>query len=103
MVYWNHPYESGAQPLKVNLIIYENDVLQVVGEDIPNNDDNIQVTGSSFFLWVIDNYCSMADMVQTIMTQVEQIDYKYDHRDNLEQEKNAADEGIGQDICKAKE
>jgi hypothetical protein len=28
-VYWNHPFESGAQPLKVNLIIYENDILQV--------------------------------------------------------------------------
>ena len=29
VVYWNHPHEAGAQPLKVNLIIYENDVMQV--------------------------------------------------------------------------
>ena len=40
VVYWNHPYESGAQPLKVNLIIYENDVLQVVSKDVLKNDEN---------------------------------------------------------------
>ena len=29
VVYWKHTNESGVQPLKVNLIVYENDVLQV--------------------------------------------------------------------------
>ena len=29
VVYWKHTNEAGVQPLKVNLIIYDNDVLQV--------------------------------------------------------------------------
>lgn len=29
VVYWNHNWESGAQQLKVNLIVYDNDVMQV--------------------------------------------------------------------------
>ena len=29
VVYWKHTNESGVQPLKVNLIVYDNDVLQV--------------------------------------------------------------------------
>ena len=33
VVYWKHTNEAGVQPLKVNLIIYENDVLQVSKEN----------------------------------------------------------------------
>ena len=29
VVYWRHTKENGVQPLKVNLIIYDNDILQV--------------------------------------------------------------------------
>ena len=29
VIYWKHTNEAGVQPLKVNLIVYENDILQV--------------------------------------------------------------------------
>ena len=60
VVYWQlHTGElSGAtnQPLKVNLIVYDNDVMQV--------------TGTSFYLWVLENFQSMASHVETLMSQV---------------------------------
>ena len=31
VVYWKHTNEAGAQPIKVNITVYDNDVLQVVG------------------------------------------------------------------------
>ena len=30
VVYWKHKNEAGAQPLKVNITVYDNDILQVI-------------------------------------------------------------------------
>ena len=30
VVYWKHTNEAGAQPLKVNITVYDNDILQVI-------------------------------------------------------------------------
>ena len=40
-MYWKHTNESGVQPLKVNLIIYENDLLQVKSDIIQNTIDHV--------------------------------------------------------------
>ena len=61
MVYWHllQPGELTAatnQPLKVNLIVYDNDVMQV--------------TGTSFYLWVLENFQSMASQVKTLISEV---------------------------------
>ena len=34
MVYWKHSQEAGAQPLKVNITVYDNDILQVTNPNI---------------------------------------------------------------------
>ena len=60
MVYWNHPYDSN-NTLKVNLITYANDVLQV--------------TGATFLLWVLENYQQMAAQVKMSMEQVSYCKY----------------------------
>ena len=49
VVYWKAGADGASQPVKVNLVIYENDLLQV--------------TGSGFFLWVMDNYQDLAEKV----------------------------------------
>ena len=33
-MYWKHTNESGVQPLKVNLIVYDNDLLQVRSDNV---------------------------------------------------------------------
>ena len=55
VVYWNHPYDASTT-LKVNLITYANDILQV--------------TGATFLLWVLENYQQMAAQVKISMEQV---------------------------------
>ena len=42
VVYWKGGLEGSLQQLKVNLVLYENEVLQV--------------TGSGYFLWSMDQY-----------------------------------------------
>ena len=42
VVYWKGGLEGSLQQLKVNLVLYENELLQV--------------SGSGFFLWTMDNY-----------------------------------------------
>ena len=59
MVYWH--IQTGEliatnQPLKVNLIVYDNDVMLV--------------TGTSFYLWVLENFQSMASEVKTLISEV---------------------------------
>ena len=59
VVYWHlQTGELAAtnQPLKVNLIVYENDVMQV--------------TGTSFFLWVLENFQTTASQVKTMISEV---------------------------------
>jgi len=56
VIYWKHPNtEPGSQPMKVNLILYENDILQV--------------TGSSFYLWVLDCYPAILKLVDFIIQE----------------------------------
>jgi hypothetical protein len=60
--------------LKVNLIVYENDILQVTSKrktkKYENEYSSLKVTGSSFFLWVLECFHQMAAQVTTILTQV---------------------------------
>ena len=42
VVYWKGGMENNSQQIKVNLVLYENELLQV--------------SGSGFFLWTMDNY-----------------------------------------------
>ena len=49
VVYWKAGADGTTQPVKVNLILYENDLLQV--------------TGSGFFLWAMDNYHELVKKV----------------------------------------
>ena len=63
MVYWqlqtgelDAATKQPFQPLKVNLIVYDNDVMQV--------------TGTSFYLWVLENFQSMASQVKTLISEV---------------------------------
>ena len=49
VVYWKAGADGTSQPVKVNLILYENDLLQV--------------TGSGFFLWAMDNYHELVKKV----------------------------------------
>ena len=42
VVYWKGGLENNSQQIKVNLVLYENELLQV--------------SGSGFFLWTMDNY-----------------------------------------------
>ena len=63
MVYWqlqtgelDAATKQPLQPLKVNLIVYDNDVMQV--------------TGTSFYLWVLENFQSMASQVKTLISEV---------------------------------
>ena len=76
VVYWKHTNESGVQPLKVNLIIYENDVLQVKKSYRPHlsfalgTSLVLQITGSSFYLWVLECYPGMVKLVEFIQQEV---------------------------------
>ena len=59
VVYWHLlSAESGqaSQALKVNLIVYENDVMQV--------------TGTSFFLWVLDSFHAMLAQGDSLLNEV---------------------------------
>ena len=59
VVYWHlQTGELAAtnQPLKVNLIVYDNDVMQV--------------TGTSFYLWVPENFQTTASQVATLISEV---------------------------------
>ena len=42
VVYWKGGLEGNVQQIKVNLVLYENEILQI--------------SGSGYFLWTIDNY-----------------------------------------------
>ena len=56
VVYWKPGGEGSSQPVKVNLVIYENDLLQV--------------SGSGFFLWTMDKYQEMMARVNGLMSEV---------------------------------
>ena len=59
MVYWHlltGELAATNQPLKVNLIVYDNDVMQV--------------TGTSFYLWVLENFQTTASQVKTMISEV---------------------------------
>ena len=75
-MYWKHTNESGVQPLKVNLIIYENDLLQVKSDIILKTLDHVtyfKVTGSSFYLWILECYPGMVKLVDFLMQEVRQM------------------------------
>ena len=57
VVYWRHDTDIGVHSLKVNLILYENDVLQV--------------TGSSFYLWVLESYPGLVRLVEFLMQEAQ--------------------------------
>ena len=42
VVYWKAGLENNLQQIKVNLVLYENEILQI--------------SGSGFFLWTMDHY-----------------------------------------------
>ena len=56
--------------VSVNLIVYENDFLQVTHKP-PDHTAYllVQVTGSSFFLWVLENYQGMVGVVRELLSQ----------------------------------
>ena len=58
VVYWKGGLEGSLQQLKVNLVLYENELLQV--------------SGSGFFLWTMDNY-----QVSLTRVLVRSTGYKY--------------------------
>ena len=55
VVYWKASSEGTGQPVKVNLVLYENDLLQV--------------SGSGFFLWTIDCYAEAVAKVDIFMAE----------------------------------
>ena len=55
VVYWKASSEGTGQPVKVNLVLYENDLLQV--------------SGSGFFLWTMDCYPEMVAKVDILMSE----------------------------------
>ena len=42
VVYWKTGLENNVQQIKVNLVLYENEILQI--------------SGSGYFLWTMDHY-----------------------------------------------
>ena len=57
VVYWKASSEGTGQPVKVNLVLYENNLLQV--------------SGSGFFLWTIDSYADASSRVDTMMAEAQ--------------------------------
>ena len=57
VVYWKASSEGTGQPVKVNLVLYENDLLQV--------------SGSGFFLWTMDCYQEMVAKVDVLMSETQ--------------------------------
>ena len=73
VIYWKHPNtEPGSQPMKVNLILYENDILQVCQSNLYCFVVycSVEVTGSSFYLWVLDCYPAILKLVDFIIQEV---------------------------------
>ena len=55
MIYWKHSNEAGVQPMKVNLIIYENDVLQVSGWENCKQNKHLSMLGDWIQLLPLDS------------------------------------------------
>ena len=65
VVYWKASSEGTGQPVKVNLVLYENDLLQV--------------SGSGFFLWTIDSYADARTNVDVMMAESQKSDDEATH------------------------
>ena len=60
VAYWKASSEGTGQPVKVNLVLYENDLLQV--------------SGSGFFLWTIDSYGEAKAKVDIMVAESQKSD-----------------------------
>ena len=95
VVFWTHPADSNGTSIKINLIVYDNDILLVqrcvatAGLLQPQR-YLLQVSGTSYFLWTLEHYAGLCRVVDDLMgsdsraatvTTVDEVGFEFEHEE----------------------